>query len=83
LVEEIDEWSDEKLLNKAKVCIKGKLTRSVILLPGKSESKHFINPATAKISWIFLIGISAPTIFIGTRKTKYDLKNKWTLKTEK
>ena len=31
----------------------------------------------------FLIGISVPPIFIGTRKTKYDLKNKWTLKKEK
>jgi hypothetical protein len=28
-----------------------------------------------------LVGISIPPIFIGTRKTKYDLKNKWTLKT--
>jgi ATP-dependent DNA helicase RecG len=39
-------------LNKAKVCIKGKITRSAILLLGKSESEHFINPSTAKISWI-------------------------------
>ncbi len=29
-----------------------------------------------------LIGIAAPPIFIGTRKTKYDLENKWILKTE-
>lgn len=39
-------------MNKAKVCIKGKLTRTAILLLGKSESEHFINPATAKVSWI-------------------------------
>lgn len=29
-----------------------------------------------------LIGISAPPIFIGTRKTKYDLNKKWILRTE-
>lgn len=52
LVEEIDQWNDETFLNKAKVCIKGKITRTAILLLGKSESEHFINPSTAKISWI-------------------------------
>lgn len=29
-----------------------------------------------------LIGISVPPLFIGTRKIKYDLVEKWTLKTE-
>jgi len=52
LKEEIDEWDDETFLNKAKICIKGKITRAAILLLGKSESEHFINPSTAKISWI-------------------------------
>jgi ATP-dependent DNA helicase RecG len=52
LIEEIDEWDEETFLNKAKVCIKGKITRAAILLLGKSESEHFINPSTAKISWI-------------------------------
>jgi ATP-dependent DNA helicase RecG len=52
LVKEIDTWNDITFLNKAKVCIKGKITRTAILLLGKSESEHSINPATAKISWI-------------------------------
>jgi ATP-dependent DNA helicase RecG len=52
LAEEIATWNDKTFLNKAKVCIKGKITRTAILLLGKSESEHFINPATAKISWI-------------------------------
>lgn len=52
LAEEIANWNDETFLNKAKVCIKGKITRTAILLLGKSESEYFINPATAKISWI-------------------------------
>ncbi|REC45184.1 RNA-binding domain-containing protein [Chryseobacterium sp. 5_R23647] len=49
---EIDTWSDELFLDKAKVTIKGKITSSAILLLGKPESEHFINPATARISWI-------------------------------
>lgn len=52
LADEIDEWDDITFLNKAKVCIKGKITRSAILLLGKPEAEHFINPATAKVSWI-------------------------------
>ena len=30
----------------------------------------------------FLFGISFPVIFIGNGQTKYDLKNKWTIKTK-
>lgn len=52
LIGEIDSWDDITFLNKAKVCIKGKITRAAIILLGKSEAEHFINPATAKISWI-------------------------------
>ena len=52
LAAEIDQWNDLTFLNKAKVCIKGKVTRTAILLLGKPESEHFINPATARISWI-------------------------------
>jgi len=48
----IDTWSDITFLNKAKVCINGKITNTAILLLGKPESEHFINPATSKISWI-------------------------------
>lgn len=52
LTAEIDTWDTITFLNKAKICIKGNITRTAILLLGKSESEHFINPATAKISWI-------------------------------
>jgi len=45
-------WDDITFLNKAKLCIKGKITRTAILLLGKPESEHFISPAVAKISWI-------------------------------
>jgi len=52
LTAEIDSWSDKIFLNKAKVTIQGKITRTAILLLGKPESEHFLNPATSKISWI-------------------------------
>ncbi len=52
LLDEIEQWDDITFLNKAKLCIKGKITRTAILLLGKPESEHFINSAVAKISWI-------------------------------
>lgn len=49
---EIKNWSNEVFLNKAKITINGRITRTAIVLLGKTESEHFINPASAKISWI-------------------------------
>lgn len=49
---EVDEWSDITFLNKAKITIKGKLTRTAIILLGKEESEHYINPAEAKVRWL-------------------------------
>ncbi len=49
---DIENWGDEKLLNKAKLTINGKVTRTAILLLGKPESSHGLNPATPTISWI-------------------------------
>ena len=48
---EIDEWSDEVFLNKAKLTKKSKITRTTLILLGKSESDHFLNPAICKIRW--------------------------------
>lgn len=52
LSDEMDSWDDLTFLNKARVCIKGKITRAAIILLGKEESEHFISPATCKISWV-------------------------------
>lgn len=52
LTEEINNWDDVIFLNKAKLTINNKITRTAILLLGKPESEHFISPGTAKISWI-------------------------------
>ena len=49
--EEVDEWSDAMFLNKAKLTKGGKITNATIVLLGKEESEHFINPAVAKIRW--------------------------------
>ena len=49
---EIRAWDTITFLNKAKVTIQSKITRAAILLLGKPESDHFINPAQSKITWI-------------------------------
>ena len=43
LKKEVDGWSDEVFLNKAKLTIGGKITRTAILLLGKPESVHFLD----------------------------------------
>lgn len=48
---EIPSWDDITFLNKAKLAIDGRLTRTAILLLGKGESDHFIRPAVAKLTW--------------------------------
>ncbi len=52
LAEEVDSWDDLTFLNKAKVCIGGKITRAAIVLLGTETSEHFINPAIARITWV-------------------------------
>lgn len=50
--EEVDQWDDITFLNKAKITLRGKITRTAIILLGKDESEHFISPSEAKIRWI-------------------------------
>ena len=52
LAEEIPGWSTATFLNKAKLTINGKITRTAILLLGKPEASHWLNPATATVTWI-------------------------------
>ncbi|WP_303924078.1 RNA-binding domain-containing protein [Draconibacterium sediminis] len=49
---ECDNWDEITFLNKAKITIRGQITRTAILLLGKPESEHFIHPAIARITWI-------------------------------
>lgn len=48
---EVDTWNDVTFLNKAKVTIKGKITKTAIILLGKDEAEHFLSPADVKIRW--------------------------------
>lgn len=50
--EEIEQWDDREFLNKAKLTIKDKITRTAILLLGKQESEALISPSVAQIKWI-------------------------------
>lgn len=50
--QEVDTWDNITFLNKTKVIIRDKLTRTAIILLGKEESEHFLSPSVVKISWI-------------------------------
>lgn len=50
--EDISNWNDITFLNKAKITIKGKITRTAIILLGKSESELLLTPSIAKIRWV-------------------------------
>jgi ATP-dependent DNA helicase RecG len=49
---EMAAWDDITFLNKAKLAIKGKLTRTALLLLGKDEAEHFLQPADPKVRWL-------------------------------
>jgi ATP-dependent DNA helicase RecG len=49
---EIDSWDVPTFLNKAKLTIKGKITRTALILLGKEESEHFLKPADTKVRWL-------------------------------
>ena len=56
LVEEVDNWDDMTLLNRAGVAIKGKLNRAAILLLGKPDIVSSLKPAVATITWVLIDG---------------------------
>ncbi len=52
VADEMAQWNDATFLNKAKLCISGRITRTAIILLGKNESEHFLSPAIARITWL-------------------------------
>lgn len=44
-------WDNATFLDKAKLTRNGKFTRTTILLLGKPESAHYLNPHPAQITW--------------------------------
>jgi ATP-dependent DNA helicase RecG len=49
---EVNLWDETTFLNKAKVCINGKITRTAVILLGKNESEHYLSPAISRITWV-------------------------------
>ena len=49
---EVAGWDTATFLNKAKLTIKGKITRTALLLLGREEAEHFLAPADVKIRWL-------------------------------
>lgn len=49
--EELGNWDDITFLNKAGLTIRGKVTRTALILLGKEESEHLLSPFVAKIRW--------------------------------
>lgn len=52
LEKDIKSWDDKTFLNKAKLAIKGTLTKTAILLLGKSESSHYLSPVVSRMTWV-------------------------------
>ena len=50
--DDVTNWDDITLLNKARVLKQGNVTRTALLLLGRAESATLLSPAVAKISWI-------------------------------
>lgn len=48
--DDVDNWNDVDFLNKAKLTIKGKITRTALILLGKDESEHYLG-SSVKIRW--------------------------------
>ena len=49
--EDIEAWDTPTFLEKAKLTRNGQLTRTAILLLGKPEAAHHLNPHPAQITW--------------------------------
>ncbi|MEZ7498499.1 ATP-binding protein [Flavobacterium sp. Arc3] len=47
---DVDHWNDVDFLNKSKLTIKGKITRTALILLGKEESEHYLD-SSVKIRW--------------------------------
>ncbi|MFY0664460.1 MAG: putative DNA binding domain-containing protein [Natronospirillum sp.] len=52
LVDEAKQWDIATFLNKAKLTINGQITRTAVLLLGSAEATHFLNPASATVTWL-------------------------------
>ena len=51
-VGEVDRWNDAVFLNKAKITVNNRITRTAILLLGREDSAHWLAPAQTQMTWI-------------------------------
>ena len=51
LAEDIESWSLDTFLDRAKITRNGQITRTALLLLGRPEAIHHIQPAVAQITW--------------------------------
>ena len=49
--DEVKTWDDAKFLDKAKITLRGKITRAALILLGKEEAEFLLTPYVAKIRW--------------------------------
>lgn len=52
LSDEVDQWTVEQFLSKAKLLKSGKITNATMLLLGKDEKSHLLEDVTPQITWI-------------------------------
>ena len=52
IAHEVDEWSDEQFLDKAKLTIQGNITNTTLLLLGKDEASYLLSPLIPRMTWV-------------------------------
>ncbi len=50
-IDEIDQWSDSVFLDRANLTQDGNITRTTLLLLGKTESAYLLSPHPAQLTW--------------------------------
>ena len=48
---EVAEWDDAKFLNKTGFTVKGKITRTAIIILGRKEAEYYLSPSVCKIRY--------------------------------
>lgn len=48
---EIENWDEPTFLDRAKLTLGGQITRATVLLLGRAESAHLVQPAIAQLTW--------------------------------
>jgi ATP-dependent DNA helicase RecG len=52
LADELIHWDDGKFLDKARVCIGGKITRTAMILLGNEDYSHLLAPSQSRLTWV-------------------------------